>query len=47
VDVQAFLADYEHAKKTGPSPRLDIIRETLASAYSKSFEVVIAKSSSY
>lgn len=34
VDVQAFLADYEHAKKTGPSPRLDIIRETLASAYS-------------
>ncbi|KAM0715572.1 hypothetical protein Q7P37_009070 [Cladosporium fusiforme] len=34
VDVQAFLADYEHAKKTGPSPRLDVIRETLASAYS-------------
>lgn len=34
VDVRAFLADYEHAKKTGPSPRLDVIRETLASAYS-------------
>lgn len=34
VDVQAFLADYEAAKKTGPTPRLDIIRETLASAYS-------------
>ena len=34
VDVQAFLADYQAAKSTGPSPRLDIIRETLASAYS-------------
>lgn len=37
VDVQAFLADYEHAKKTGPTPRLDVIRETLASAYSMLF----------
>lgn len=36
VDVQAFLADYDAAKKTGPTPRLDIIRETLASAYSTS-----------
>jgi len=47
VDVQAFLADYEHAKKTGPTPRLDIIRETLASAYSKWSEIFTAKSSSY
>lgn len=36
VEVQAFLADYERAKQSGSPPRLDVIRETLASAYSKS-----------
>lgn len=34
VEVKAFLADYERAKQSGAPPRLDVIRETLASAYS-------------
>ncbi|KAK4575173.1 hypothetical protein LTR86_001025 [Recurvomyces mirabilis] len=34
VEVKAFLAEYERAKRDGVSPRLDVIRETLASAYS-------------
>ncbi|KAI7346699.1 Developmental regulator [Hortaea werneckii] len=34
VEVRSFLAEYERAKRDTPSPRLDIIRETLASAYS-------------
>ncbi|KAI7082604.1 Developmental regulator [Hortaea werneckii] len=34
VEVKSFLAEYERAKRDTSSPRLDIIRETLASAYS-------------
>ena len=34
VEVKAFLAEYERAKRDSSPPRLDIIRETLASAYS-------------
>ncbi|RMZ12967.1 hypothetical protein D0860_02735 [Hortaea werneckii] len=34
VEVRSFLAEYERAKRDTSSPRLDIIRETLASAYS-------------
>jgi hypothetical protein len=34
VEVQAFLAEYERAKRSDASPKLDLIRETLASAYS-------------
>jgi GTPase-activating protein SST2 len=34
VEVKAFLAEYERAKRDTASPRLDVIRETLASAYS-------------
>lgn len=35
VEVKAFLADYEAAKRGATSPRMDVIRETLASAYSE------------
>lgn len=35
VEVKAFLADYDAAKRASAAPRLDIIRETLASAYSE------------
>ncbi|KAK5171392.1 uncharacterized protein LTR77_004536 [Saxophila tyrrhenica] len=34
VEVQAFLSEYERAKRNGAPPKLDLIRETLASAYS-------------
>ena len=34
VEVKAFLSDYEHAKRSSSPPKLDVIRETLASAYS-------------
>ncbi|QIW96875.1 hypothetical protein AMS68_002393 [Peltaster fructicola] len=34
VEVKAFLADYDSAKRASAAPRLDVIRETLASAYS-------------
>ena len=34
VEVRAFLNDYEAAKRSSNPPKLDIIRETLASAYS-------------
>ncbi|KAK5134238.1 hypothetical protein LTR08_006781 [Meristemomyces frigidus] len=34
VEVKAFLADYERAKRGPSTPRLEVIRETLASAYS-------------
>ncbi|KAK3110664.1 hypothetical protein LTR53_007373 [Teratosphaeriaceae sp. CCFEE 6253] len=34
VEVKAFLSEYERAKRDAASPRLDVIRETLASAYS-------------
>lgn len=34
VEVKSFLAEYAMAKRTNP-PRLDLIRENLASAYSK------------
>jgi GTPase-activating protein SST2 len=34
VEVKAFLSEYERAKRDTSSPRLDVIRETLASAYS-------------
>ncbi|KAK4942938.1 hypothetical protein LTR66_014647 [Elasticomyces elasticus] len=34
LDVRSFLKDYENAKRAAPTPRLDVIRETLASAYS-------------
>lgn len=34
VEVKAFLSEYERAKRTSASPKLDVIRETLASAYS-------------
>lgn len=34
VEVKSFLAEYEQAKRDKSSPRLDVIRETLASAYS-------------
>ena len=34
VEVKSFLAEYDRAKRDTASPRLDVIRETLASAYS-------------
>lgn len=34
VDVRSFLTDYEVAKRSASPPKLDVIRETLASAYS-------------
>jgi hypothetical protein len=34
VEVKAFLSEYERAKRNGSPPKLDLIRETLASAYS-------------
>lgn len=34
VEVKGFLEDYERAKRDSAPPRLDVIRETLASAYS-------------
>lgn len=36
LEVRSFLLDYGVAKRAVPAPRLDLIRETLASAYSKS-----------
>lgn len=35
LEVRMFLVDYGVAKRSSPTPRLDLIRETLASAYSK------------
>lgn len=35
VEVKAFLTDYEAAKRSTIAPKLDFVRETLASAYSK------------
>ena len=35
LEVRSFLLDYNVAKRSVPAPRLDLIRETLASAYSK------------
>jgi hypothetical protein len=35
LEVRSFLLDYNSAKRSVPAPRLDLIRETLASAYSK------------
>lgn len=35
LEVRGFLQDYGVAKRATPAPRLDLIRETLASAYSK------------
>ena len=34
VEVRSFLSDYELAKRNSSPPKLDVIRETLASAYS-------------
>ena len=34
LEVKSFLSEYERAKRDIASPRLDVIRETLASAYS-------------
>lgn len=34
VEVKAFLSDYDLAKRNSTPPQLDVIRETLASAYS-------------
>ncbi|KAK0856421.1 hypothetical protein LTS02_010620 [Friedmanniomyces endolithicus] len=34
IEVKAFLSEYERAKRDSAQPRLDVIRETLASAYS-------------
>jgi GTPase-activating protein SST2 len=34
VEVRGFLGEYERAKRSDASPKLDLIRETLASAYS-------------
>jgi hypothetical protein len=34
VEVKSFLADYERAKRSSSMPTPDVIRETLASAYS-------------
>jgi hypothetical protein len=34
LDVKDFLSNYNHAKKVSASPKLEIIRETLAAAYS-------------
>ncbi|KAF2770121.1 RGS-domain-containing protein [Teratosphaeria nubilosa] len=34
IEVKSFLSEYERAKRDTASPRLDVIRETLASAYS-------------
>lgn len=34
VEVKMFLSEYERAKRDAAPPRLDVIRETLASAYS-------------
>ena len=34
VEVKGFLSDYESAKRTSAPPKQDVIRETLASAYS-------------
>lgn len=36
LEVRGFLLDYGVAKRAVPAPRLDLIRETLASAYSES-----------
>lgn len=36
LEVRSFLLDYGVAKRAVPAPRLDLIRETLASAYSES-----------
>ncbi|KAJ8612399.1 hypothetical protein MRB53_037440 [Persea americana] len=41
VEVRAFLADYEAAKKGSSAPRLDMIRETLAAAYRSPCELNI------
>jgi hypothetical protein len=41
LDVKDFLTNYKNAKKASSSLRLDTIRETLAAAYSKSFETDI------
>lgn len=35
VEVKAFLSEYERAKRGNAPPKLDVIRETLASAYSE------------
>lgn len=35
LEVRAFLLEYGVAKRGTPSPRMDLIRETLASAYSE------------
>ncbi|KAK0865315.1 hypothetical protein LTS02_005460 [Friedmanniomyces endolithicus] len=34
IEVKAFLSEYERGKRDSAQPRLDVIRETLASAYS-------------
>ena len=34
LDVKDFLASYEAAKRSGGTPKLEVIRETLAAAYS-------------
>lgn len=34
VEVKTFLSEYESAKRNSSPPKLDVIRETLASAYS-------------
>ena len=34
IEVKSFLQDYEIAKRSSSPPKIDIIRETLASAYS-------------
>lgn len=40
LEVRSFLLDYNSAKRSVPAPRLDLIRETLASAYSKLISLV-------
>lgn len=34
-DVKEFLSTYQSAKKSNSPPRIEVIRETLAAAYSK------------
>ena len=39
LDVKEFLSSYHAAKKASPTPKVEVIRETLAAAYSKFFRL--------
>ncbi len=39
LDVKEFLASYESSKRASAAPKLEVIRETLAAAYSKFREI--------